>query len=183
VTEILAESGLRLPNYANADDLVANDAFDPATAQIRVQHLRDEAIRDGQSFTYETVMSHPSHLAAMERAVRRGHFVRLIFVTTDDPEINVLRVAHRVKLGGHDVPAEKIRQRYRTVMQDRLVAAIQIVDETFVFDNSFAGRDPRRVAHVVQKYVYAWNNPDLTWPGPCLFDKLAATGDYLINWR
>lgn len=55
------------------------------------------------------------------------------------------RVAGRARLGGHDVPEEKIRERYR-----RLWALIQegigLVDDAWVYDNSSASRPLRRVA-------------------------------------
>jgi predicted ABC-type ATPase len=40
----------------------------------------------------------------MVQARERGFDVALIYVGTIDPSINVVRVANRVALGGHDVP-------------------------------------------------------------------------------
>lgn len=59
-----------------------------------------------QTFTFETVMSHPGKVALLQQAQQAGYRTYLYYVATD-PEINVSRVANRVALKGHDVPSEK----------------------------------------------------------------------------
>lgn len=49
---------------------------------------------------------------------------RLRMFATDNPQINVARVKHRFKNGGHDVPVEKITSRYFRSL-DNLRAAIE----------------------------------------------------------
>ena len=56
-----------------------------------------------QTFTFETVMSHPGKVALLQQAQQAGYRTYLYYVATDDPEINVSRVANRVALKGHDV--------------------------------------------------------------------------------
>jgi predicted ABC-type ATPase len=58
-----------------------------------------------------------------------------VFVLTVDAELNVFRVRSRVIGGGHDVPAEKIRDRYRKSL-DNLPKLIEISDECYVIDNT-----------------------------------------------
>jgi len=64
------------------------------------------------SFTFETVMSHCSKIDILMQAQATGYRTYLYFVATDDSTINISRVRNRVKLGGHDVPADKIEARY-----------------------------------------------------------------------
>jgi predicted ABC-type ATPase len=68
--------------------------------------------------------------------------VQLLFVSTNSPDINVRRVAYRVKTGtttGHDVPEDKTRSRYdRTTAL--LPAAVELADQAFLYDNSYDGR-------------------------------------------
>ena len=59
----------------------------------------------------------------------------LYFVATADPEINISRVAYRVKTGGHPVPKEKIVQRYYRSL-DYLMDAITYSNRAYIFDNS-----------------------------------------------
>lgn len=60
---------------------------------------------------------------------------RLIFVLTADPQINISRVAQRVKNGGHDVPTDKIISRYRKSL-DNVSKMLKIADVMWVVDNS-----------------------------------------------
>jgi predicted ABC-type ATPase len=64
------------------------------------------------ALAFETVMSHPSKLALLDRASLLGDRVMLVSVGTNDPQVNVERVALRVRQGRHDVPMAKIINRY-----------------------------------------------------------------------
>jgi len=71
----------------------------------------------------------------MQEAKAFGYRVYLYFITTEDPNINVSRVANRVAEGGHPVPEEKTRNRYYKSL-GLLYSAIKIADRAFLFDNS-----------------------------------------------
>ncbi|MBV0912326.1 zeta toxin family protein [Anianabacter salinae] len=175
LVDVLHLIGVDIPNYHNADDIArtlggtAADAGQAAQSQVR--NARDTAITDGISFTYETVMSHPSHVAAMTRARACGMFVRLIFITLDDPAINVARVQDRVAKGGHDVPADRVLSRWHRTMA-QLPHAVIASDEAMIFDNSIVGANARPVAHVIGQFVRRYGATDLTWPEPMLFAPL-----------
>jgi hypothetical protein len=64
--------------------------------------------------------------------------VYLYFIGTDDPQTNIERVALRVAQGGHDVPTQKIRDRWLRTMT-LLQQAIRSSDQSYVFDNSTVG--------------------------------------------
>ena len=76
-------------------------------------------------------MSHPSKVAVLERAQQWGYRTYLYFVATDDPAINRSRVRSRVKLGGHDVPDDKIDDRYHRSL-DLLMEAISHTNRAYV---------------------------------------------------
>lgn len=188
VLDVLTALDIKFPNYLNADD-VAQDMHDGSRAlddvnrdaQIYVRDQRDACIQNRVSVTYETVMSHPSHLDAMRRACDLGFYVRLVFVTTADPVINIGRVANRVAKGGHDVPTDKIVSRYARTMGQSLHKAVQIADESLIWDNSFEaphGRTP--VAHVMGQFVKTYSTPRLSWPEDDLLSHLRDAG-YVIT--
>ncbi len=87
------------------------------------------------SFTFETVMSHGSKVAFLKLAKEKGFRTYLYFIATEDPQINVSRVAKRVESGGHDVPKDKIINRYHRAIK-LLPTALKVVDRGYVFDNS-----------------------------------------------
>jgi predicted ABC-type ATPase len=94
-------------------------------------HLLDRRI----SFTFETVMSSSEKVRFMEAAQKLGYRTYLYFVATNSPEINILRVANRVEDGGHDVPKDKITQRYDRTLS-LLPEAISAANRAYIFDNS-----------------------------------------------
>ncbi|KXS44151.1 hypothetical protein HWN40_04015 [Methanolobus zinderi] len=99
-------------------------------------YLRHSLIRTKERlFSFETVFSHPSKIDFLKMAEEHGWAVYLYFVSTQDPEINCERVAERVLRGKHDVPQDKIRERY-TKAHDNLYPALKHCRRAYIFDNS-----------------------------------------------
>lgn len=115
-------------------------------AQIIARFLRREMLLRKRRFSFETVFSHPSNLDIMKEAAASGYKVYLYFVSTESPEINKYRVALRVKKGGHDVPADRIEDRYYRSLS-LLKEAIGISYQVYCFDNSFNDQPFRLVSH------------------------------------
>lgn len=128
--------------YINADDVARttfahiNDttARNLAAAE-EAQRRRLAALQTGESFAFETVMSTPAKLALIAEAQQRGYYVDLFFVATRSPDLNVERVAARVKKGGHGVDPVKIVERYHRCLQ-LLPAAFEMASSAAVVDNS-----------------------------------------------
>lgn len=113
------------------------------TVALLVNFLQDECIKRGISFSQETVFSHPSKVAALEKAAAAGFRTYLYFVATDSPAINAERVAERYAQGGHDVPPDKIAARYTRSLAN-VQAALPHLWRAFFFDNS--GPEMRYIA-------------------------------------
>ncbi len=104
-------------------------------ASVTVDFLRQKLMEQKDTFTLETVMSHPSKVDLLARAHAAGYRTYLYFVATDDPAINVSRVRNRVKLGGHGVPEDRIENRYHRSLA-LLMDAIRHTNRAYIFDNS-----------------------------------------------
>jgi predicted ABC-type ATPase len=104
-------------------------------ASVLVDFIRNDLLRRKVSFTFETVMSAADKVAFFCKARASGFRTYLYYVATEDPEINVSRVAHRVSMGKHNVPPEKIIERYHRSL-DLLADAVACADRAYVFDNS-----------------------------------------------
>jgi len=74
-------------------------------------------------------------LGVYEKAQQAGFRTYLYFVATEDPQINVSRVQHRVETGGHSVPPDKIVSRYARSL-DLLSDAVTYANRAYIFDNS-----------------------------------------------
>jgi predicted ABC-type ATPase len=97
--------------------------------------LRMKMIRSYSSFSFESVLSHVSKILELEEAKKNNFKIYLYFITTSDPSINLQRVENRVGSGGHDVPGEKIINRYSRTMNN-LYAAFKMADRAYLLDNS-----------------------------------------------
>ena len=126
--------------YINADDLRAQRSLDARAAQRLAESLRLQAIAAGRSLLYETVMSHPSKIAELQAAAKVGYAITVVFVATDDPNVNIERVALRVADGGHDVPRDRIRARHTRSLA-LAPCAIAFATHAYVYDNTAWGTE------------------------------------------
>jgi predicted ABC-type ATPase len=166
LAEILEDSGLPPEAYINADEIAKTleaEIPDYRERNIRAAEIaearRIAAIEQGIDFAFETVMSTPEKIALFTQAKARGYEVSLVFVTTNDPSINVARVANRVKLGGHAVKEEDVRERYRRA-HELLACAVEHADFALVYDNSEPGADAVQVARLAEGAVTIMTYPD-----------------------
>lgn len=111
--------------------------------------LRHKFLESKLSFTFETVMSSDDKVALLAKAQSMGFKTYLYYVSTDDPQINIARIASRVHLGGHDVPKDKIVSRYYRSLS-LLFNAIEHTNRAYLFDNS--GRSKRFIASINNGY-------------------------------
>ena len=111
------------------------DAINSYTIALFTNFLQQSAIRRGESFSQETVFSHPSKVDALRFAQESGYRTYLYFVATESGQINLRRVSNRHSQGGHDVPSEKVVERYaRSLAQVK--NAIPCLSRAYFFDNS-----------------------------------------------
>ena len=111
---------------------------DPETRSTAAREWADARraalLSEGRSFVSETVFSHPSKLELIEQARSAGFLVHLLVVASDDPQRLVARGRQRVGEGGHDVPAQRIVQRYPRTLAD-LAQAVRRADIAMLYDS------------------------------------------------
>lgn len=113
----------------------SNLGFDSYMSAILTDFLRQKYLITHQSFTFETVMSSADKVEILKNAQQLGYKTYLYYVATEDPDINLLRISHRVRTGGHNVPSEKAVSRYYRSL-GLLSEAIKYTNRAFIFDNS-----------------------------------------------
>lgn len=143
----LADTGLR---FVNADELALELGVGAYEAADLADALRRTLVRRCVSFAFETVFSDPvgDKVEFLEDAKRQGYQVVVIFIRLDNAETSKQRVAMRVLKGGHDVPDEKLEQRFERTLAnlDRAIKSLPLV---VVFDNSDL-RHPYRLEAIYQ---------------------------------
>lgn len=122
-------------DYINADEIKKNLKCDDLTAAKLAEKQREDHLQNKEDFCFETVLSTPRNLNLLRRAKKLGYFIRCYYVLTVDPYINVYRVKSRVAEGGHDVPVEKIIERYDKALA-QVCDVVEIADICHIYDNS-----------------------------------------------
>jgi len=122
------------------------------SAAIISDFIREEILKSGKSFSFETVMSHPDKLEFIKKADSLGYHVYLYYICTDDVIVNIQRVKTRVKEGGHDVPESKIRERYLRSLE-LLYDSMKICYKSYLFDNSNNAIEVARIDRDKKMYI------------------------------
>lgn len=107
-------------------------------ARMEADRQREMALKASIDFCFETVASHISKVELMEQAVSLGFTVILFFIGLDSPGKSYERVQLRVAGGGHDVPLEKIIERYPRVLEN-MKTAMRVATVAIAIDNSQEG--------------------------------------------
>lgn len=142
--------------YINADDIKRTNYCSDLEAAQKAEELRNAAVNEKKSFTFETVLSTRRNLELLKRAKDKGFFIRCIYVLTSDVNINVFRVESREALGGHGVPEDKIRSRYDKALA-LVPELIKIADIVHIYDNT---EEPFRIFKKRKDVCYYWENDD-----------------------
>ena len=125
-------------SISEADYIVFSpDAVNSYTVAITADFFKEQYLARKMSFSFETVFSHPAKIEILRRAFESGYRTYLYFIATESPEINIARIAERVQQGGHDVPVDKIRQRYFRGL-DLVKSALPYLSRAYFFDNTLS---------------------------------------------
>lgn len=113
-------------------------------SQEAVKAMQDLVIEKKMPFAVETVFSHwkvledgtvQSKIDVIKNLQAAGYFVVLLFVGLASVELSVFRVRARKELGGHDVPLDKLQERFPRT-QLAIANAALVADMAIMFDNS-----------------------------------------------
>jgi len=146
----LLRDWLGLLEYVNADTIAQGlSAFRPEQAafeagRIMLGRLRELAEKR-ENFAFETTLATRSYAPWLAELRRQGYRVHLSFIWLNGPEIAVQRVRERVQSGGHGIPEETVRRRYRKGLKNFFTLYQPLADTWGVYDNS-TSPDPVLIA-------------------------------------
>jgi predicted ABC-type ATPase len=112
-------------------------AASPIAAGREVLDIAASHLNRRTSFAVETTLSGKNYLRMMLTARERGFEIVVIYIGTNNVEINLNRIAGRVLTGGHDVPEGDVRRRFLRSFQNFPTAIVR-ADHAILFDNSSA---------------------------------------------
>lgn len=162
----LEPAGLR---FVNADIIARELKMDAYRAAAVAGTIRQELIRQYESFVFETVFSDPvgDKLEFLKSAARMGYTVVLYFIGISSAEMCDERVAMRVSQGGHSVPAEKLSSRFPRILAN-LRNAVRDLPHVLIYDNDDLSRPYRLAAVCEGGKLVQLSQPTPLWLMPLL---------------
>ncbi len=132
---------LQIHEYVNADQIAyelfghhpQENVLGPAKLMLQRMHkLADQ----NKEFAFETTLAPRSFAPWLQDLTARNYEFILHFVWLQSPDLAVQRVLSRVKLGGHPVPEEVVRRRYRSGLINFFKLYKPLARSWMVYDNS-----------------------------------------------
>jgi predicted ABC-type ATPase len=161
----ILQGALHVNEFVNADQIAVElsaiapetMAFEAGRAMLaRLQELASQRI----DFAFETTLASRTFAPWLQTLSTSGYLVLLVFVWLPNPEAAIARVSDRVRRGGHNIPEDVIRRRYRGGIQNFFTLYQPLADRWHMIDNSDA--TPTVVAEGCRTIVESIRDPK-TW--------------------
>jgi predicted ABC-type ATPase len=110
--------------------------------------LLESGIRSNELVGVESVMSTDKYRPLIEQVKQRDGFFGMIYIGLSSPSLSAQRVKVRVSQGGHDVPADKLAERWHRSLE-KLPTFLSLASQFWVFDNS-SFDDQRRLTPIAE---------------------------------
>ena len=102
----------------------------------RIQKLADDKV----NFAFETTLASRTFSTWIPKLKQEGYEFHLIFLWLQNVELAIRRVEERVKTGGHSIPEETIRRRYKSGLKNFFNLYRPLTDSWQFYDNSNADK-------------------------------------------
>jgi predicted ABC-type ATPase len=150
--------------FVNADNIAAGlSPFNPESVAMdagrlmlqRIDHLRNERV----DFAFETTLAARIYVPFIKSARGMGYRVTLLYFWLSSPAVAKERVARRVSLGGHNIPADIITRRYFAGIRNLVNLYLPLCDNWLVINN--LGNHPELIATGTLSGDKVVNNRDI----------------------
>lgn len=145
----LLRGRLGVTEFVNADTIARGlSAFLPEQAAMEAGRVMLERLRhlasQRRDFAFETTLASRTFVPRLAQWMQNGYAFHLVFLWLPSAEFALARVRERVRLGGHNVPEETVRRRYRRGLTNFFTLYLPFATTWRFYDNS--GSRPRLVA-------------------------------------
>ncbi|MDD5892516.1 MAG: zeta toxin family protein [Bacteroidales bacterium] len=132
---------LECSEFVNSDEFAKGlSPFNPEKAAIKASRFVIMKIRHlisrQMDFAVETTLATRTLLKTVKMAQSNGYTVTLLYFWLNTPELAIQRVKARVEAGGHNIPEETIRRRYRIGIQYFFNDYSPVCERWILADNS-----------------------------------------------
>lgn len=132
---------LECSEFVNSDEFAKGlSPFNPEKASIQASRYMIHKVRyllkRQMDFGIETTLATRTLLRTVKLAQEAGYSVTLLYFWLNSPELAIARVAARVETGGHNIPEETIRRRYKVGIDYFFHDYAPLCDRWILADNS-----------------------------------------------
>lgn len=121
--------------YINPDILTVREGGDFIKGARAALTLREESLRRGLSFVFESTFSGNSEIRLLKEAKLKYYEINGVLVGTDNIDLNLKRISERVMTGGHFVPDEDVRRRAGRLLSN-YPSILELTDRLYLVDNT-----------------------------------------------
>lgn len=132
---------LECSEFVNSDEFAKSlSPFDPSAASVsasRYMLLKIKYLFTRKAdFSIETTLATRSLLKMVKTAKANGYKVTILYLWLNSAELAIARVKERVAAGGHNIPEDTIRRRYKVGLKYFFEDYIPVCDRWILADNS-----------------------------------------------
>lgn len=132
---------LECRQFVNSDEFAKGlSPFNPEGASIQASRFMLLRIRyllqRKEDFGIETTLATRTLLKTVRMAQEAGYYVTVLYFWLNSPDLAVKRVKARVAAGGHNIPEDTIRRRYRVGISYFFHDYAPVCDRWILADNS-----------------------------------------------
>jgi predicted ABC-type ATPase len=140
---VLADT-LGIRHFVNADTIAQGlCGFAPERASFAAGRLMlrrlHELAEARESFAFESTLASRTFAPWLRQQSAHGYSISLVYVCLRSAALAVRRVRHRVRLGGHDVPAETVHRRFVRSAHNLFHLYLPLAHSWTIYDNSSSG--------------------------------------------
>ena len=129
--------------FVNSDEFAKSlSPFDPSTASVsasrymimRIQYL----LSQNADFSIETTLATRTLVSILKEAREKGYSITILYLWVQNPDIAIQRVRDRVEHGGHNIPDDVLRRRYKVGLKYLFNTYMPLCDRWIIMDNTTA---------------------------------------------
>ena len=140
LSKVVLRDVFHCENFVNADEIakglspLQSSQFDMQAGKIMLNQI-DRYIENRETFCVETTLSTKIYLTKIKRLKKLGYKIFLFFIYLPTPELAIERVQQRVIKGGHDVPIDTVKRRYKRGLENLVNDYFDKVDNLYIYSN------------------------------------------------
>jgi predicted ABC-type ATPase len=140
----LLRETLKVVEFVNADTIAQGlAAFSPElvaleSSAIMLAHIKELGMKR-RSFAFETTLAGRSLAPWLAKLIKTGYEFHLVYLWLPNVQLALDRIADRVRMGGHNVPADTVRRRYHAGLRNFFSLYQPLATKWRIYDNSITG--------------------------------------------